>query len=66
MAKWIAWHRAGETRDDLLNEVWGYESYPSSRTLDNHAAGLRSKLEHDFSQPEHIKTAHGVGHKFIP
>jgi len=60
--------RAGEvvTRDDLLNEVWGYESYPSSRTVDNHVAGLRAKLERDASQPEHIKTVHGVGYKFIP
>ena len=60
--------RAGEvvSRDDLLNEVWGYESYPSSRTVDNHVAGLRAKLERDSSQPEHIKTVHGVGYKFIP
>ena len=60
--------RAGEvvTRDDLLNEVWGYESYPSSRTVDNHVAGLRAKLERDASQPEHIKTVHGVGYKFTP
>jgi len=60
--------RAGEvvTRDDLLNEVWGYESYPSSRTVDNHVAGLRAKLEREPSQPEHIKTVHGVGYKFIP
>jgi DNA-binding response OmpR family regulator len=54
------------TRDDLLNEVWGYESYPSSRTVDNHVAGLRAKLELDASQPEHIKTVHGVGYKFVP
>jgi len=59
--------RAGEvvTRDDLLNEVWGYESYPSSRTVDNHVAGLRAKLERDSSQPQHIKTVHGVGYKFV-
>ena len=59
---------AGEvvTRDDLLNQVWGYESYPSSRTVDNHVAGLRAKLEQDASQPEHIKTVHGVGYKFVP
>ena len=54
------------TSDNLLNEVWGYESYPSSRTVDNHVAGLRAKLERDASQPEHIKTVHGVGYKFIP
>jgi len=60
--------RAGQvvTRDDLLNQVWGYESYPSSRTVDNHVAGLRAKLERDPSQPGHIKTVHGVGYKFIP
>jgi DNA-binding response OmpR family regulator len=60
--------RAGEvvSRDDLLNEVWGYESYPTSRTVDNHVAGLRAKLEKDASQPEHLKTVHGVGYKFVP
>jgi DNA-binding response OmpR family regulator len=60
--------RAGEvvTRDDLLNQVWGFEAYPSSRTVDNHVAGLRAKLERDASQPEHIKTVHGVGYKFVP
>jgi DNA-binding response OmpR family regulator len=60
--------RSGEvvTRDDLLNEVWGYAQYPSSRTVDSHVAGLRAKLERDASQPEHIKTVHGVGYKFVP
>jgi two-component system response regulator VicR len=60
--------RAGEvvTRDDLLNEVWGFEAYPTSRTVDNHVAGLRAKLETDSSKPEHIKTVHGVGYKFVP
>ena len=59
--------RAGEvvTRDDLLNEVWGYKSYPTSRTVDNHVAGLRAKTERDPSEPEHIKTVHGVGYKFV-
>jgi DNA-binding response OmpR family regulator len=60
--------RSGEvvSREDLLSEVWGYESYPTSRTVDNHVAGLRAKLERDSSQPEHIKTVHGVGYKFVP
>jgi len=60
--------RAGEvvTRDELLNDVWGYETYATSRTVDNHVAGLRAKLERDASQPEHIKTVHGVGYKFVP
>jgi len=59
--------RAGEvvTRDELLNEVWGYESYPISRTVDNHIAALRAKLEKDPSRPAHIRTVHGVGYKFV-
>jgi DNA-binding response OmpR family regulator len=59
--------RSGQvvTRDDLLNEVWGYESYPTSRTVDNHVAGLRAKLERGSDEPEHIKTVHGVGYKFV-
>jgi two-component system response regulator VicR len=59
--------RAGQvvTRDDLLNGVWGFESYPSTRTVDNHVAGLRAKLERDAA-PAHIRTVHGVGYKFIP
>jgi len=55
------------TRDDLLNESVGYESYPTSRTRWTiTVAGLRAKLERDSSQPEHIKTVHGVGYKFVP
>jgi len=60
--------RAGQvvTRDDLLNGVWGFESYPSTRTVDNHVAGLRAKLERDAPEPGHIRTVHGVGYKFVP
>lgn len=59
--------RAGEviTRDELLNEVWGYESYPTTRTVDNHIAGLRAKLEQDPAAPRRLKTVHGVGYKFV-
>jgi DNA-binding response OmpR family regulator len=59
--------RGGEaaTRDELLNEVWGYEAYPVSRTVDNHMAGLRAKLENDPAEPAHIKTVHGVGYRFV-
>ena len=58
---------AGEvvTRDQLLDEVWGYESFPVSRTVDNHVAALRAKLETDPAEPEHIRTVHGVGYKFV-
>jgi len=59
--------RAGEvvTREEVLNEVWGYEAYPVSRTVDNHIAGLRAKLEKDAAHPVHIRTVHGVGYKFV-
>jgi DNA-binding response OmpR family regulator len=53
------------TREELLNEVWGYEAYPVSRTVDNHIAGLRAKLEADPARPVHIRTVHGVGYKFV-
>ena len=53
------------TRDELLNEVWGYNCYPSTRTVDNHLVNLRQKLEKDPLQPNHFKTVHGVGYKFV-
>jgi DNA-binding response OmpR family regulator len=54
------------TRDELLNKVWGLEAYPVTRTVDNHIAGLRAKLEADPARPTHIQTVHGVGYKFVP
>jgi DNA-binding response OmpR family regulator len=58
--------RSGEvvTRDELLNEVWGYESFPVSRTVDNHIVTLRAKLETDPARPRFIKTVRGVGYRF--
>jgi len=53
-------------RDELLNEVWGYNCYPSTRTVDNHLMKLRQKLEHDTLNPTHFKTVHGAGYKFVP
>jgi DNA-binding response OmpR family regulator len=53
------------TRDELLNEVWGYEDYPTTRTVDNHVATLRAKIELDPGNPEHLRTVHGVGYKFV-
>jgi DNA-binding response OmpR family regulator len=53
-------------RDELLNEVWGYQNYPSTRTVDNHILRLRQKLEIDPSQPRHFVTVHGAGYKFVP
>jgi DNA-binding response OmpR family regulator len=53
-------------RDELLNQVWGYESYPCTRTVDNHILRLRQKLERDAYRPFHFRTVHGVGYKFLP
>jgi len=59
--------RAGEViqRQQLLEEVWGYENYPTTRTVDNHIASLRAKLEDDPAEPRHLLTVHGVGYKFV-
>jgi two-component system, OmpR family, alkaline phosphatase synthesis response regulator PhoP len=54
------------SRDELLNEVWGYQNYPSTRTVDNHVLRLRQKLEKDPAYPTHFKTVHGAGYKFVP
>jgi DNA-binding response OmpR family regulator len=54
------------SRDELLNEVWGYENYPCTRTVDNYVLKLRQKLEHDPSRPVHFRTVHGAGYKFLP
>ena len=53
------------TREQILNKVWGYETYPNSRTVDNHILNLRQKLESDPPKPEYILTVHGIGYKFV-
>ena len=53
------------SRDELLDEVWGYNSYPTTRTVDNHIARLRQKVESNVDEPQHILTVHGVGYKFV-
>jgi DNA-binding response OmpR family regulator len=60
--------RAGDvvTRDELLTEVWGYEALPTTRTVDNHVASLRAKLERNPAEPAHLHTVHGVGYKWTP
>ncbi len=60
--------RSGEvvSRQELLEEVWGYETIPNTRTVDNHVASLRAKVEPDRSSPRHVQTVHGVGYKFVP
>ena len=52
------------TRDELLNEVWGYHSMPSTRTVDVHVAWLRQKIEPNPRHPQFILTIHGMGYKF--
>jgi DNA-binding response OmpR family regulator len=54
------------SRDEMLNEVWGYENYPCTRTVDNHILRLRQKLERNPSRPVHFRTMHGAGYKFLP
>jgi len=58
--------RRAISRDELLNQVWGYENYPCTRTVDNHILKLRQKLEQDPSSPAHFKTVYGTGYKFLP
>jgi DNA-binding response OmpR family regulator len=54
------------SREELLNSVWGYQNYPSTRTVDNHILKLRQKLEKDPSNPVHFRTLHSAGYKFVP
>jgi len=54
------------SRDELLNEVWGYQNYPCTRTVDNHILRLRKKLEPEPAHPKHFHTVHRVGYKFLP
>jgi two-component system alkaline phosphatase synthesis response regulator PhoP len=52
------------TREELLNEVWGYNAMPSTRTVDVHVAWLRQKIEPNPRHPQYILTIHGMGYKF--
>jgi DNA-binding response OmpR family regulator len=54
------------TRDIILNSVWGYDSFPHTRTVDAHVVRLRQKLEPDPGIPRHFLTVHGVGYRFLP
>jgi DNA-binding response OmpR family regulator len=51
------------TREKFLDAVWGYTAFPSTRTVDNHIASLRAKLEKNPDDPRWIKTVHGVGYR---
>ena len=54
------------SRDELLQTVWGYNCYPTTRTVDNKILRLRQKLEPDPARPIHFQTVHGAGYKFVP
>ena len=66
LLKYFIEHRGATlSRDELLNEVWGYNAMPSTRTVDVHVAWLRQKLEANPRHPEYIHTIHGMGYKFM-
>src|ERR1700758_1515829 len=54
------------SRDMILNSVWGYESFPNTRTVDAHVVRIRQKLEADPNCPRHFITLHKVGYRFLP
>ena len=54
------------SRDMILNSVWGYESFPNTRTVDAHVVRIRQKLETDPNCPRHFITLHKVGYRFLP
>ena len=58
---------SGETlsRDRLLEDVWGYDNYPTTRTVDTHLMRLRQKLEPNPDQPQYFLTVHGTGYRFV-
>jgi len=67
LLKYLArWPEKVISREELLNEVWGYQNYPSTRTVDNHILRLRQKLEPDPANPRFFLTMHGAGYKFVP
>ena len=63
--KYLA-ERQGEvvSREDILDKVWGYEVYPSTRTIDNFIVRLRKRFERDPESPRHFHTVRGVGYRF--
>ncbi len=64
--KYFASHE-GEvvTREMMLNDVWGYENFPTTRTIDNFILSLRKKIENNHSTPKHLLTVHTSGYKFV-
>ncbi|MCP4448805.1 MAG: response regulator transcription factor [Myxococcales bacterium] len=60
--------RPGEvvSREELMNEAWGYDKYPNTRTVDNHIVKLRKVLEDETESPVYLRTVHGAGYRFVP
>ena len=66
LLKYFLEHRGDTvTREQLLNDVWGYHAMPSTRTVDVHVAWLRQKIEPSPRHPQHLLTVHGLGYKFV-
>lgn len=66
LLRYFILHRgAALSRDELLNQVWGYDAMPTTRTVDTHVAWLRGKIEPNRQHPRFILTIHGLGYKFI-
>ena len=65
MKYFIAHREEVVTREALLDKVWGYEKYPTTRTIDNHILKLRKKIEADPSHPEYILSVYGEGYRFV-
>ncbi len=53
------------TREELLTDVWSYDAFPTTRTVDNHIASIRAKFEADTSAPCYLLTVHGVGYRLV-
>ena len=66
LLRYLIEHRGATlSRDELLNEVWGYDAMPTTRTVDVHVAWLRQKIEPNPRRPQYILTVHGLGYKFV-
>lgn len=66
LLRYLIEHRGATiSRDELLNQVWGYNAMPNTRTVDVHVAWLRQKIEPNARHPQYILTAHGLGYKFV-
>lgn len=63
----LLWDQVGDvvSRNEILEQVWGYDAFPTTRTVDNHIAELRAVLEKDPSKPAFIVTVHGVGYRLV-